>query len=241
MSDQPAEKSSTSTDASDSLTVQEADLQAAEAFDADEQDAATAEDTDRGHRRPRRHRAHRRPGRRRSGSDEAAEVRRGRGPTRPSEEEVDPVEEFKAKLRTRARRLVRHPLLRRLREPGEGEPREPHLLAQHGGLHLRGRGPHGGGHRDQERRAQAGAPGPDPRVRAGPDGPHRRVVGRRAAHPRRHRVRRPHPPAGAAEPRRGVLDAGPDPGAARERHGGGKPAKPPRPRSSTSRSASPSP
>ena len=45
MSDQPAEKSSTSTDATDSLTVQEADLQAAEAFDADEQDAATAEGT----------------------------------------------------------------------------------------------------------------------------------------------------------------------------------------------------
>ena len=42
----------------------------------------------------------------------------------------------------RPRRVVRHPLLRRLREPGEDQPREPHRLAQHGGLHLPGRGPH---------------------------------------------------------------------------------------------------
>ncbi len=97
MSDQPAEKSSTSTDASDSLTVQEADLQAAEAFDADEQDAATAEDTtedttDLDDTAPTDVLADD-SGSDDSGSDEA-------GSDEAEEEEVDPVEEFMAKLRT---------------------------------------------------------------------------------------------------------------------------------------------
>ena len=78
-----------------------------------------------------------------------------------------------------------------------------------------------------------------PRLRPGPDGPHRRVVGRRPAHPGRHRLRRPHPPAGPAEPGRGLLDARPEPAAGRGRR---RPPSPrPRSRSSTSRSASPSP
>ena len=224
------EKSSTSTDATDSLTVQEADLQAAEAFDADEQDDGpgrghhrdeadldavaddtVADDADASRTRPSRTRGGRR--RRRRGRR-----RRGRGRRRPGRG-------VQGRAAPRARRLVRHPLLRRLREPGEGQPREPHLQPQHGGLHLPGRGPHGGGHRDQERPAQAGPPRADPRLRAGPDGPHRRVVGRRAAHPGRHRLRRPHPPAGAAEPRRGLLDAGPDAGAARDAPAGRPPSR----------------
>nr|WP_284291789.1 transcription termination/antitermination NusG family protein [Angustibacter aerolatus] len=55
---------------------------------------------------------------------------------------------------------------------------------------------------------KAGAPGAHARVRPRAHGPHRRVVGRRAPHARRDGLRRQHPPAGAAEHRRGVLDAG---------------------------------
>src|SRR3546814_4756215 len=39
-----------------------------------------------------------------------------------------------------ARRLVRGPHVRRVREAREGEPREPHPEPQHGGVHLPGRG-----------------------------------------------------------------------------------------------------
>ena len=66
----------------------------------------------------------------------------------------------------------------------------PHHLPEHGGLHLPGRGPAGRGRRDQERPAQARPPQQVPRLRAGPHGPHRRVLGRRPQHPRRHRLRR---------------------------------------------------
>ena len=99
------------------------------------------------------------------------------------------------------------------------------------------RGAHGRGHRDQERPAQAGAAGAHPRLRAGPDRPDRRVLGRRAAHAGGHRIRRTHPPAGAAEPGRGLLHARADAAA------GWRAPSPPRPRSrsSTSRWASPSP
>ena len=47
-----------------------------------------------------------------------------------------------------------------------------------------------------------------PRLRPGPDGPHRRVLGRGAAHPVGDRLRRPQPPAGAAEHGRGREHAG---------------------------------
>ena len=113
-------------------------------------------------------------------------------------------------LRRAARRLVRRALLRRLREPGEGQPREPHDLAQHGGLHLPGRGPDA---RTSSRSRTASA----------------RTVRRnkfpgyvlvrmdltdeswsaRAQHPRRHRLRRPRPPAVPAHPRRGHADPRP--------------------------------
>ncbi|MEJ7757650.1 MAG: transcription termination/antitermination NusG family protein [Nocardioidaceae bacterium] len=54
------------------------------------------------------------------------------------------------------------------------------------------------------------------RLRPGPDGPHRRVLGGRAPHPVGHRVRRQHPPAGTAQPRRGREHARPG-GARRDR------------------------
>ena len=64
----------------------------------------------------------------------ADEADRGRGRRRrrgrrPATSEVDPVEEFRAGAASRARRLVRRALLRRLREQGEGQPRDPHRLA----------------------------------------------------------------------------------------------------------------
>ena len=75
---------------------------------------------------------------------------------------------------------------------------------------------------------QARLPRPDARLRPGPDGPHRRELGRRAAHPGRDRLRRQRPPAGAAQPRRGLHHAGPRPGDPGDRRrlraagGGGK-------------------
>src|SRR6202042_1027209 len=56
------------------------------------------------------------------------------------------------------RRLVRHPLLRRLREQGESQPRDPCAEPGRRRLHLPGGSPHRRGHRDQERPAQAGQP-----------------------------------------------------------------------------------
>ena len=79
--------------------------------------------------------------------------------------------------------------------------------------------PHRGGRRDQERPAQDGQADRPPRLRPGPDGPHRRVVGRRTAHAVGDRLRRPQPPAGAAEHGRGREDAGP--GRRRQRRGRG--------------------
>ena len=89
---------------------------------------------------------------RRRGRRDAVATRSRRGEA----EAADPVEEFRRALSPPARRLVRRPLLRRLREPREGQPREPHHLASTWRTtSSRSRSP-GGGHRDQERPAQAG-------------------------------------------------------------------------------------
>ena len=90
----------------------------------------------------------------------------------------------------RAGRLVRRALLRRLREQGEVQPRDPGADPGRRGLHLPGRGAHRRGHRDQERPAQAGAAQGAARLHPGPDGAQRPVVGRRAQHAGRHRLRR---------------------------------------------------
>ena len=108
--------------------------------------------------------------------------------------------------RERSRRLVRRALLRRLREPGEDQPRDADLLAQHGGLHLPDRGADRRRRRGQERQAPAGAAQGLPRLHPGPDGPHRRVLGRRAQHPRCDRLRRPGQPSIATHHRRGRAD-----------------------------------
>ena len=71
------------------------------------------------------------------------------------------------------------------------------------------RGAHRGGHRDQERQARAGQPQGPARLPAGPHGAQRRVVGRRPQHPGRHRLRRCHLPALAADARRGRQDPRP--------------------------------
>ena len=125
-------------------------------------------------------------------------------------EDEDPREAFRRELLPQAGRVVRGAHLLRHGEAGEVQPREPHHLLEHGGLHPRGRGPHRGRRGDQERPAQDGQPDPLRRLRAGPHGPHRRVLGRRAAHAVGHRLRRPRPPAGAAEHGRGRELAGPD-------------------------------
>ena len=122
---------------------------------------------------------------------------------------TDPLEEFRAALRSKPGDWFVDPHLLRHGEPGQDQPREPHLLPQHGGLHLRGPRAAGGGLGDQERPAQAGQPHRAPRLCAGPHGAHRRVLVGRPAHAVGDRLRRPQPPAGAAEPRRGRGDARP--------------------------------
>ena len=93
-----------------------------------------------------------------------------------------------------------------LREEGQGQPRGPHPVHEHGGQDLRGRHPHGGRRRVQGR-PQADRPAQGlPRLpaRALRDG--RRVWYVHPQHPRRHRLRRPGPPrpeADAAQPARG--------------------------------------
>ena len=138
-------------------------------------------------------------------------------------------------------RLVRRAHLLRHGEPGEGQPGEPDHLAEHGDLHPRGGRAHRGGRRDQERPAQAGQAHRPARLRPGPDGPDRRVLVRRTPHAVGDRLRRPQPPAGAAEPRGGREHArprrpGPRPRPPRRR----SPAAAPRPRPPrASRSRSP--
>ena len=105
-----------------------------------------------------------------------------------------------------ARRLVRRALVRRLREPGQAQPREPPHLVVDGGVHPRHPGAAGRGHRDQAGAAQAGQAQQVPRLRPRPHGPHRRVVVDRAPHPGCHRLRGARPPADAAHLRRGHLD-----------------------------------
>ena len=127
----------------------------------------------RGHRRRRgRGAARRRDGRRRGGG-------RGR-----------PLRGLPLGAARQARQVVRHPLLRRLREAREAEHRAAQDDARPGGRDLRGPGPDGGRGRDQERPAQARQPRPDPRLRAGPHGPQRGVVVAGPAHAGRHRLRR---------------------------------------------------
>ena len=101
--------------------------------------------------------------------------------------------------------------------------------------------PHGGGHRDQERPAQAGQAQQVPRLRPGAHGPHRRVLGRRAPHAGRHRLRGPRPPARRrCRWTRSSRSWRPSP---RQKPGAARPpaAAPARSRSSTSRSATRSP
>ena len=126
------------------------------------------------------------PGRRRGGRGRGGPGRRIRPPAQDA-----------------ARRLVCGALLRRLREPGQGEPGEPHPVAQHGGLHLPDRGARAPGHRDQGRQAPAGLGEGAARLHPGPDGPDRPVLGRGPQHARRDRVRRPVQQAVAAQPGRG--------------------------------------
>ncbi len=130
-------------------------------------------------------------------------------------------------------RLVRRAHLLRHGEPGEVEPREPHRLLEHGGLHPRDRGPHRGHRRDQERSAPHPQEACAPRLRAGPHGPHRRVLVGGAPHAVGHRLRGQQPPARAAEPRRGRADARP------RRHGRRRGARPPRPAAASPAAAPP--
>ena len=135
-----------------------------------------------------------------------------------------------------AGRLVRGPHLLRHGEPGEGQPREPDHLPQHGGLHPRGDRPDRGGRGDQERSAQAGPSYGPPRLRPGPHGPDRRVLVRGPAHPVRDRLRRAQPPAGAAEPRPRSRACSPRPSWPRSRRRRPSRPAPPRPRRRRSRS-----
>ena len=88
----------------------------------------------------------RRGSRRRAAADEPA----------AEEAEADPVRRDPRGAAPGPRRLVRRALLRGLREPREDQPRDPHVLAQHGGLHLPDRGADPRGVGRQERRAQDG-------------------------------------------------------------------------------------
>ena len=82
--------------------------------------------------RPRRTsgpRSTRRRARGRRLSDERERPRRDRRRSTPTPRPADPMEEFRHALREQGGRLVRRPLLRGLREPGEGQPGEPDHLA----------------------------------------------------------------------------------------------------------------
>ena len=186
----------------------------------------------------------RRPPREAEAADEADARRRGcdgrraRGPRCGTQ----------GRTASRTRRLVRHPLLRRLREQGEGQPRDPCPEPRRRRLHLPGRSAHRRGHRDQERPAQAGQPQGAARLHPGPHGSQRRVLGRGAQHARRHRIRRRDLAPVPADHRRGRQV--PAPGSEQKKQAAaaaarrrGRAAKPPPSRSSrsTSRSASRSP
>ena len=143
-----------------------------------------------------------------------------------------------AEAALRAGRLVRGALLRRLREQGQDQPRDPDHQPRHGGVHLPGRGADPRRGRGQERQAAPGAEQGLPGLHPGPDGAHAGVVLLRAQHPRGDRLRRrdrPGRPSRAAVARRGAEVAGPG---GRDR---GPRSPSPRSRSSTSRSATRSP
>ena len=119
------------------------------------------------------------------------------------DEEFDPVAELRAEAALRARRLVRGALVRRLREQGQDQPRDPDHEPRHGGVHLPGRGA------DRKRSRSRTASASRCRTRfsrlhPGPDGADAESYAR-AQHAGRHRLRRRHRrPAGAAVPRRGA-------------------------------------
>ena len=144
------------------------------------------------------------------------EPRRGREPLRP------------------ARTLVRGAHLRRLREQGEVQSREQDRLDEHGGPDLRGRDPHGGRRRVQERQEGRGPEEGVPRLPPHPLRPRRRLVVGDPQHPGGHRVRRPrHQAHAAVAPRGGEHPPGQGRGRPRAR------SRRPGPASST-RSARPS-
>ena len=113
--------------------------------------------------------------------DEEADDRRRAGPSRAPYDRPGPV--------------VRRAHLRRLREQGEVQPREPHRLHEHGGPDLRGRHPRGGRHRVQERQEGRRPEEGVPRLPARALRARRRLLVRRAQHARRHRLRRPRGPS----------------------------------------------
>ena len=151
-------------------------------------------------RRGRRRRRRRRPDARRStaGTDDVDDdvERRDRSDATDADDADD---------RRRSRRRGRRPLdpsrvvVRRahavgLREEGHRQPACSHPEHEHGRQDLRGRHPHGGGRRVQERsQADRAAEGlPRLPARALRDG--RRVLVLHPQHARRHRLRRPEPP-----------------------------------------------
>ena len=160
-------------------------------------DADDAADAERRRRRRRRRRATLDDGRRRRCADaettptmspRATRTTDGRGRRgRPGRGDA-------RRAAARARRLVRRALLRRLREQGEDQPRDPDPDPGRGGLHLPGRGAHRRGHRDQERAAQAGPAQGAARLHPRAHGPQRRSRGAPCATPRAS-------PASSAPPR----------------------------------------
>ena len=123
-------------------------------------------------------------------ADEADRPPPRRSPQEEAEEVARPLRGVPRRAALPARQVVRHPLLRGLREAREAEHREPPQVDGHGGLRLPGPGSDGGRRRDQERPAQAGQPRAHPRLRARAHGPQRGQLVGRAPHARRHRLRR---------------------------------------------------
>ncbi len=148
-------------------------------------------------------------GRRMSQRPRPAMLRRDatRAPGRPERAQADPAAEFGRQLRMLPGDWYVVHSYAGVREPGQGEPGEPHPVAEHGGLHLPDRGAGPPGHRDQGRQAPAGRGEGAARLHPGPDGPDRPVLGRGAQHPGRDRLRRAVQQAVAAQPGRGRLAA----------------------------------
>ena len=123
------------------------------------------------------------------------------------------------------RPLVRGPHLLGLREQGQLEPEERGRLPGHGGPGLRGRHPHGGRGRVQERQEGHRPEEGLPRLPPGPLRPRRRHLGGHPQHPGGHRVRGPGHQAHPAVPARGrEHPAGQGRRASRRRPSGAGPA-----------------